>query len=91
VKGWRIKLISLIIVYFAGFATAIYFLAPAPEHQTNQPIRKGCVYSSLRSDEIVQSFNKGMHQCIDFSKDAAWRMGKYLKQKLEEKELQRDN
>lgn len=90
-KGWRIKFISLLIVYFAGFATAIYFLAPAPEHRSYQPIRKGHVYSSLRSDGVVQSFNKGMHQCVDFSKDTAWRMGKYLKQKLEEKELRGDS
>jgi hypothetical protein len=26
--GWRSKLIFLMIVYFAGFATAIYYLAP---------------------------------------------------------------
>ncbi len=26
--GWRGKLISLLIVYFAGFVTAIYYLAP---------------------------------------------------------------
>jgi hypothetical protein len=91
VKGWRIKFISLLIIYFAGFATAIYFLAPASEHRPDRPYGKGRVYSSLRSDDVVQSFNKGMHQCVDFGKDAACRMGKYLKQKLEEKELRGDS
>ena len=27
--GWRSKILLLLIVYFAGFATAIYHLAPA--------------------------------------------------------------
>jgi hypothetical protein len=27
--GWRSKFIFLLIVYFAGFATAIYYLAPS--------------------------------------------------------------
>jgi hypothetical protein len=27
--GWRSKLLFLLVVYFAGFATAIYYLAPA--------------------------------------------------------------
>ena len=27
--GWKSKLLFMLIVYFAGFATAIYYLAPA--------------------------------------------------------------
>lgn len=30
---WRIKLILLLIVYFAGFATAVYYLAPEGSRQ----------------------------------------------------------
>lgn len=35
--GWRSKLLFLLVVYFAGFATAIYYLAPAGtnSHQTD--------------------------------------------------------
>jgi len=81
--GWRTKLIFLLIVYFAGFATAIYFLAPAPENQTCE---KSFVNSSLKSDEFAQSFNAGMHKCVDFAKDAAWRAGRFVKEKLDERE-----
>ncbi|MBN1788614.1 MAG: hypothetical protein JW806_09515 [Sedimentisphaerales bacterium] len=37
--GFRSKLLFLLIVYFAGFATAIYYLAPAGSnrHQTDNP------------------------------------------------------
>ena len=31
------KLISILIIYFAGFATAIYMLAPVPKSQARQP------------------------------------------------------
>jgi len=27
--GWRAKIVFLMVIYFAGFATAIYYLAPA--------------------------------------------------------------
>jgi hypothetical protein len=35
--GWRSKLLFLLVVYFAGFATAIYYLAPSGtnSHQTD--------------------------------------------------------
>ena len=84
--GWRGKLIFLLIVYFAGFATAIYCLAPAPENQGLEPCEKGAVYSAFKSDELAKSFNAGIHKCIDFGKDAALRTGVFLKQKFDERE-----
>ncbi len=83
---WRGKLVFLLIVYFAGFATAIYTLAPVPENQANQFSENSLKYSALKSDEFAQSFNTGMHKCLDFSKDFAWRMGKYIKQKFDDRQ-----
>jgi hypothetical protein len=83
---WRGKLVFLLIVYFAGFATAIYTLAPVPENQASQFRDNSVKYSALKSDEFAQSFNTGMHKCLDFSKDFAWRMGKYIKQKFDERQ-----
>lgn len=31
--GWKSKFLFLLIVYFSGFATAIYYLAPPGENQ----------------------------------------------------------
>jgi hypothetical protein len=89
--SWRVKFIFLLIVYFAGFATAIYTLAPAPENQNYQSSEKTFAFSSIKSDEFTKSFNAGMHKCVDFGKDAAWRVAKYLKQKMEEKQLPKDS
>ena len=79
--GWRSKLILLLIVYFAGFATAIYCLAPASE---NQELRCGDekIFTRFSSEEFADSFNKGMHKCIDFGKSAAVRMGAFLREKV---------
>ncbi len=88
--GWRIKFIFLLIVYFAGFATAIYCLAPVPDSQVSQSCEESFVYSALKSDEFAQSFNTGMHKCLDFGKDAAWRVGKFIKQKYDDRQLNTD-
>ena len=84
-KGWRSKLIFLLIIYFAGFATAIYTLAPTPEGDgkatLNGFIRDSEGGSRITSKEFVESFNAGMHKCVDFGKEAACRTSKYLKKK----------
>ena len=82
-KGWRTKFIFLLIVYFGGFATAIYMLAPTPEgdvHQSN----KISAMADFQSEEFVKSFNTGMHKCLAFGKDTAWRTAEFLKEKLKE-------
>ena len=88
-RGWRGKIIFLLIVYFAGFATAIYCLAPVPEDRACKiHNEKSFVCSAFKSDEFAKSFNTGMHKCVDFGKDAASRAGKFIKQKLDERQLQ---
>ena len=89
--GWRAKFIFLLIVYFAGFATAIYCLAPVPENQTDQNYQRSFAYSALKSDEFAHSFNTGMHKCLDFVKDSAWRAGVFIKQKYDNRNQQADS
>jgi hypothetical protein len=90
-RGWRIKFLFLLIVYFAGFATAVYCLAPVPEDQTcESDDEKSFLDSALKSDDFAKSFNTGMHKCIDFGKNAASHTAKFIKQKLDERQLQTD-
>ena len=101
-RGWRIKFIFLLIVYFGGFATAIYTLAPVPENKANASANssflrsktaeeKNSVFSALKSDEFAKSFNTGIHKCIEFSKDAAWRTAKFIKQKIDQRQSRTDS
>jgi len=83
-RSWRVKFIFLLVVYFAGYATAIYTLAP--ENQANQPTEKTLAYSAFKSDEFAKSFNAGMYKCIEFGKDAAVRTAKFIKQKMDERQ-----
>ena len=84
---WRGKLILLLVIYFAGFATAIYTLAPTPENQAGRFSEKNFTHSALKSDEFAQSFNSGIHKCLDFGKEFTCRIGKFIKQKIDERQL----
>ena len=83
-RGWRSKFIFTLLVFFAGFATAIYILAPAPKDKTTGYSDNNSPQSQLNSEEFVESFNSGMHKCLDFGKKAARRTAKLLKDKLKE-------
>jgi len=86
--GWRSKLVFLLVVYFAGFATAIYALAPVPENKKNvQHANSGFTYSALKSDKFAQSFNVEMRKCFDLAKDAAQKAGRFIKQKIDESHI----
>jgi hypothetical protein len=83
--AWRSKLIFLLVVYFAGFATAIYCLAPAPDEKACRPSERGFAYSAVKSDKFAKSFNVGMHKCLYYGKDTARRLSAFLKQKLDDR------
>lgn len=83
--GWRFKLVFLLVVYFAGFATAIYYLAPVADNR-DQPYETDFTSSTVESDEFAQSFNAGMHSCIGYAKNAAQHAARFIKQKIEEKQ-----
>lgn len=78
-------MIFTFIVYFAGFATAIYFLAPPPDGEvTKSTSQNDGPHAKFDSQEFVQSFNTGMRKCLDFGKEAAQRTAKILKEKAKE-------
>lgn len=83
-RGWRTKFIFLLIVYFAGFATAIYMLAPTPEGIDKHSFGKISSASTFNSQEFAKSFNVGMHKCLAFGKEAAIHTAEFLKEKIEE-------
>lgn len=74
----------MLIVYFAGFATAIYMLAPTPEGGPNKSFNIPFSSSKFDSEEFVKSFNAGMHKCFAFGKVAAMHTAEFIKEKLQE-------
>jgi hypothetical protein len=77
----------LLIVYFAGFATAVYCLAPVPETARGATQDRTLLDSMLKSDRIATSFNSGMHKCIAMGKDAAREAAEMIQAKIEETQL----
>ena len=89
--GWRNKLIFLLVVYFVGFATAVYCLAPVPQTRANRTCERGFKYSVSRSEEFATTFNERLHKCIDFGKWAALRTASLIKQAYNQGESQVDS
>ena len=88
IRGWRNKLIFLLVVYFFGFATAVYCLAPAPLNTGNRTGERSFAHSALKSDEFATAFNEGLHKLIDFSKSAALRTADFIKQEYNHRKAQ---
>ena len=82
--SWRSKFVLLLIVYFAGFATAIYCLAPAPEGKTDSKQQTAKVFAGVKSEDVARSVNSGVHKCVDFGKEAAREAAKLIKKKMDE-------
>jgi hypothetical protein len=78
---WKNKVLVVLIIYFAGFATAIYSLAPASNQAagpTEPNPAKSFSHSLLGSDGFAQSINSGMRTCVK----AGSYVAEFLKQKL---------
>jgi len=64
VKGWRSKLIFMFLLYFAGFATAVYFLAEPPNATDGQISGQISINKNFESQKFIESFNSGLHKSV---------------------------
>jgi hypothetical protein len=74
----------MLIVYVAGFATAIYMLAPTPEGGPDKSFGNTSSNSRFDSEDFVKTFNSGMHKCLAFGKVAAVHTAEFIKEKIQE-------
>jgi hypothetical protein len=88
--GWRAKFVFLLFVYAAGFVTAIYCLAPAPEKTPGTSRERRLAFKSLNSQEFARSVNSGVHKAIDLSKEAAQRAAQRIRAKIQEAQEKSD-
>lgn len=88
--GWRSKFVCLLIVYSAGFASAIYCLSPAPDLEPGQSAGQGRILAKLKSEEFTQSVNSGMHKAIAFGKEAATKAAELIREKVDEVQSKSD-
>ena len=89
--GWRGKFIFLLLVYFAGFATAVYHLGPEPTQAVEQVDQQyesksftDFSASAIDSDRLLKTLNTSMHKLAHLTKGLSIKATDYIKQKIEE-------
>lgn len=81
--GWRGKLVLLLIVYFAGFSTAIYILVPVPKDSDNHQ-QNSLTHSDSMTERFAQSYSIQMHKCVASAGIAAKNLGEFIKEKYDQ-------
>ena len=71
--GLRGKILFVLIVYFAGFVTAIYAMAPVSAKVTARNVNEPVSFpqSFTKSDQFAKSFGERMRKCLNSTKDFA--------------------
>ena len=82
---WRSKLLFMLIVYFAGFATAVYFIAPVDEEMkasvnSDESYRQG----QFDTEQFAQATSARLHEFFSFAGDKASEVSELIKQRLAE-------
>jgi len=82
-RGWRKKVLVILVIYFAGFGTAIYTLAPVEAEAAGaESSQRGGVEdgeADVNPDEIVAKIKSGMQEFIGFAEDKASKVGSMIK------------
>ena len=83
--GRRGRIVNYLMVFFAGFATAIYALAPGSADEAKgwfkTETNKTFATSFLKSDDFAISFRKQIDRSLGFGKAATFKVGDLLKEK----------
>jgi hypothetical protein len=80
--GWRTKFIFLLVVYCAGFATAVYCLAPTPEQGAGRSLGLAGIAGTIKSEELARSVSSGIHKCVDLGQEAAAELAKRIQAEI---------
>ena len=88
--GRKIRFVFSLIIFFAGYATAVYTLMPAPEVDAGR-YETGLNASTFQAGEFTNFLNSSIHKCIDISKEAASRTAELIKQKIKERQAEAKN
>lgn len=80
--GWRMKFVFVLIVYCAGFITAVYCLAPTPGQGEGRPLQLAQLPGAFNSQELAASVSSGIHKCVDLGKVAAAEVAQRIQKEI---------
>lgn len=90
--GLRARFVFLLMVYAAGFLTAVYVMAP-----TENGDQKGFTFGkceglrdALQPNQFAHSVNTGLSKCADMSKAIAGHASAIIKEQLNERRKNND-
>lgn len=83
--GWRARFVFLLMIYVAGFMTAVYVMTPTQEGQGFSFKSKDQLRDAIQPSQFAQSVNAGLSKCADMSKTIAGHASVVIKQRLEER------
>lgn len=83
--GKKIKILFLLIIFFAGYSTAVYTLLPAPDASLSTDGTSQNA-SAFQAGEFNNFLNSSLHKGLEISKEAASRMTALIKQKIKERQ-----
>ena len=90
-RNWRGKLITALVIYFAGFATAIYFLAPVTEATAENKIAaRSYEESNSETQQFAIAFNGKMKKALSFAEEKAVDLGKVIKTELAKRQQEQN-
>lgn len=88
--GFRGKMLFTLIVYFAGFATAIYFIAPVDAEAMEvkaETLGEDSVIIA-ESEDFAKKASVALHEFVSFAEGKASEVKRLVKAKLAEGKLQ---
>ena len=89
-RSWRSRLLSTLIVYAAGFATAVYALAPAESAAASgKPGSKVTAQADAwkaSSEQYAKAAGAGLRKFVSFAEEKALQASEALQKKLAEKQ-----
>ena len=83
--GWRARFVFLLMVYVAGFATAIYVMTPTQEGEGFSFQGKDSLREAIQPRQFAQSVNAGLSKCAGMSKIIAEHASVIIKEQLDER------
>jgi len=85
---WRRKILFALIMYFMGFATAIYVLAPVDDNRTHSQASTTKSSTNIEtasdSEQFASAFNTHMRRYLSVAEEQAEKLGEFIKAKLAE-------
>lgn len=87
-RSWRSKFLMALIIYFGGFATAIYYLAPASDREGGRVAASSFDWQGkaedVKSSEFAKVAGASMKKFVSFAGEQAVKASEIIKEKLAE-------